>query len=57
MRVRWEDGSPVDIFFVPRGEKKSQVAIQHRKLNSKADADRLRAFWGERLEALAALMK
>ena len=57
MRVRWEDGTPVDIFFTRRGESKSQVAIQHRRLPTKADADRMRAFWTERLEALAALMK
>jgi hypothetical protein len=57
MRVRWEDGTPVDIYFLPRGETKSQVAIQHRKLTSKADADRMRAFWAERLNALAAMMK
>ena len=53
MRVRFEDGSPVDVYFVPRGEAKSQVTIHHRKLASKADADRLRTFWSERLEALA----
>ena len=38
-----------------RGEK-SQIALSHRKLASKADADRMRAFWSERLEALASLM-
>jgi len=57
MRVRWEDGTPVDIFFLPRGETKSQVAIQHRKLTSKAEADRMRAFWAARLDALAAMLK
>jgi hypothetical protein len=58
MRVRWEDdGTPVDIVFVPRGETKCQVAIQHRKLASKADADRMRAFWSARLDALAVMMK
>jgi hypothetical protein len=56
MRLRWDDGTPVDVYFVPRGDGKSQVAIQHRKLRSKEDADRMRAFWGERLNALAALM-
>ena len=56
MRMRWEDGTPVDIAFYPRGEK-SQVAIQHRKLPTKADADRMRAFWTERLEALVATLK
>jgi len=57
MRVRWEDGSPVDIGFFARGEAKSQVALEHRKLSSKADADRIRAFWSERLDALAAMLK
>jgi hypothetical protein len=57
MRVRWEDGSPVDIGFFARGEAKSQVALEHRKLASKADADRIRAFWSERLDELAAMLK
>jgi hypothetical protein len=57
MRVRFEDGSPVDVYFVPRSPAKCQVAVHHRKLTSKAEADRLRAFWGERLDELAARMK
>jgi uncharacterized protein YndB with AHSA1/START domain len=57
MRARWEDGTPVDIGFFPRGEAKSQVALSHRKLASKAEADRMRAFWTERLAALAAMFK
>jgi hypothetical protein len=57
MRIRWEDGSPVDVGFFGRGEAKSQVALEHRKLASKADADRIRAFWSERLDALAAMLK
>jgi hypothetical protein len=56
MRVRWEDGSSVDIGFFTRGEAKSQVALEHRKHASKADADRMRAFWTERLNALAAML-
>jgi len=32
------------------------VTVQHRKLASKAEADRLRQFWGERLTALAELL-
>ncbi|HXH40889.1 MAG TPA: hypothetical protein VNN08_19845 [Thermoanaerobaculia bacterium] len=57
MRIRWEDGSPIDVGFFARGQSKSQVALAHRKLPTKAEADRLRAFWSERLEALAAMMK
>ena len=57
MRLRWEDGSPIDIGFVAKGDAKSQVALEHRKLASKAEADRMRAFWTERLNALAAMLK
>src|SRR3954467_7576034 len=57
MRIRWQDGSPVDVGFFAKGEAKSQVALEHRKLASKADADRIRTFWGERLDALAAMLK
>jgi len=38
-----------------KGESKTQVALEHRKLPTKADADRIRAFWSERLNALAAM--
>lgn len=57
MRLRWEDGSPVDVGFYAKGTGKSLVAIDHRKVPTKEEADRLRAFWGERLNALAAMMK
>jgi hypothetical protein len=55
IRLRWEDGSPIDVGFLAKGESKSQVALEHRKLATKADADRIRAFWTERLNALAAM--
>ena len=57
MRLRWEDGAPIDVGFMAKGESKSQVALEHRKLASKDDADRMRAFWTERLNALAAMLK
>lgn len=56
MRVTWDDGTSVDIYFVAKGEAKSQVAVQHRKLGSKADVARRKEYWGERLGALAALL-
>jgi hypothetical protein len=32
------------------------VAVQHGKLPTKSDAERMKAFWAERLEALAAVV-
>src|SRR5690348_135052 len=43
IRMRWPDGSAVDIGFFDRGPTKSQVAIGHRKLASAADATRMKA--------------
>jgi len=57
MRITWDDATSVEVGFYPKGDAKSQVAIQHTKLASKADADKMKAFWGERLDAMAALMK
>jgi hypothetical protein len=54
MRLRWDDNMPVEVAFTARGKQKSQVAVQHGKLPTKSHADRMKAFWAERLEALAA---
>jgi hypothetical protein len=54
MRLRWDDNTPVEVAFATRGKDKSQVAVQHGKLPTKADAEGMKAFWAERLEALAA---
>jgi hypothetical protein len=54
MRLRWNDNTSVEVAFAPRGKAKSQVAVQHGKLPTKSDAERMKAFWAERLEALAA---
>jgi Domain of unknown function (DUF4287) len=53
MRVTWEDGTSVEVYFLAKGPEKSQVAIQHRKLATKAQVAEAKAFWGERLERLA----
>jgi len=53
MRIVWDDDTPVDVYFSEKGPAKSQVQLQHRELPSKAKADRARAFWTERLAALA----
>jgi len=56
MRIAWEDGTSVELYFIAKGDGKSQVAVQHTKLATKADAEAKKAFWGERLGALAELL-
>jgi hypothetical protein len=45
-------GTPVDANFVAKGVSKSQVSLQHRKIASRAEAERMRTFWGECLVRL-----
>jgi hypothetical protein len=52
MRMTWPDRTSVVVGFVPRGESKSQVSLAHQKLPDRTSADRMKAYWGERLDAL-----
>jgi uncharacterized protein YndB with AHSA1/START domain len=53
MRVTWIDGAKsISVNFVRKGANKTQVAVQHGKLASAAAARRMKAFWGQRLDAL-----
>lgn len=54
IRWLWSDGTPVEAGFTAKGDAKSQVQLQHGGLPSRAAADRARAQWGERLDALVA---
>lgn len=56
LRIWWPDGSAVDVGLFSKGAGKSQVAIGHRKLASRDDATRMKAFWSEKLDALAQLL-
>ncbi len=52
MRLDWPDGCPVDLWFTSKGDAKSSVQIQHRKLATKEDLARVKGEWTERVEAL-----
>ena len=56
MRMRWSDDTPVDALFVAKGPSKSQGQIAHTTLRSRADAERLRAFWGACLARIGAVL-
>jgi hypothetical protein len=53
IRITWSDGTRVEAMFLGKGPAKSQVAIAHTKLKSKADIAERKAYWDERLRALA----
>jgi len=55
MRITWPDGTNVELWFTGKGGK-SQVGVQHTKLVSKDQAETLKKYWAERLNALHELL-
>ena len=55
MRLQWPDGTIVAIWFTPKGEAKSVVALAHTKLRDKAASDKAKTYWRDRLDALTTL--
>lgn len=53
MRITWRDGSSsVEAYFSAKGEGKSQVAVQHRKLLSATEAAEMKVYWSNALQRL-----
>jgi hypothetical protein len=52
MRITWNDGSAVDLWFTGKGAAKSQVQVTQRKLPDRAAAENAKAFWAEKLDTL-----
>jgi hypothetical protein len=58
IRANWEDGSTrLVIAFTARGEHKSQVALTHERVPDAATADKLKAWWRERVAALKQVLE
>jgi hypothetical protein len=53
VRITWQDGTSVEVWLTAKGAEKSAVQVQHRKLPDKESAVRTKAYWTERLDALA----
>lgn len=61
MRITWEEGrekgTNLEVYFYAKGEDKCQVAINHGKLKTEAAGEKMKKFWGQRLEALKAMLE
>jgi uncharacterized protein YndB with AHSA1/START domain len=58
VRFDWGDGETrVNVFFTARGEAKSTATIEHTRLAGAGEADRMKAFWRERVAALKDLLE
>jgi hypothetical protein len=52
VRGAWDGASRLEMRFYPKGAAKTQVVIDHMKLTSSADVEKMKAFWSENLERL-----
>jgi uncharacterized protein YndB with AHSA1/START domain len=62
LRLTWENpavtpGSIVDVAFQDKGKGKTGVVVTHDRIQTRAEADGLRAGWGEALDRLKALLE
>jgi hypothetical protein len=57
-RFDWGDGETrVVVDFTPKGAAKSTVALEHERLANAQQAERMKAFWRERLTALVSQLE
>src|SRR5690606_18437384 len=52
VRGRWGERSVLVVSFAAKGEQKTQVVIQHERLDEEADVEAMRSHWKESLGAL-----
>jgi hypothetical protein len=57
-RFDWRDGETrVHVTFAAKGEAKSTVAVQHNRLADAEEAERMKAFWRERIATLKEVLE
>ncbi|MGH9703044.1 MAG: hypothetical protein ACRD4K_06685, partial [Candidatus Acidiferrales bacterium] len=58
LRAAWNGGaSRVEILFYKKGPRKSQVAVDHRKLKNAKESARMKTYWFEALNRLQELLE
>jgi uncharacterized protein YndB with AHSA1/START domain len=57
-RFDWGDGETrVNVTFMAKGEAKSVASLQHERLADAEEADRMKAFWRDRVAALKEMLE
>ena len=57
LRVTWGDGSNLEVSLHAKGATKTQIAVQHGRLENSRTATKQKAFWGEAFDRLAELLE
>lgn len=55
--TRSDDKTSLSIDFYKKTEDKAQIVVQHQKIPDSKMANKMKEFWGERLEQLKALLE
>jgi hypothetical protein len=54
MHINWLDGkTSIDVNFYHKGQDKSQVVVQHNRLSSLNESEKMKLYWKSKLEQLA----
>ncbi|MET0791072.1 MAG: hypothetical protein ABW061_06080, partial [Polyangiaceae bacterium] len=57
IRARWGRGvSRIDVDFCEKGPLKSQVTVQHNRIETSDAAEQMKAYWAKKISALEALL-
>jgi hypothetical protein len=57
IRARWGRGvSRIDVDFTDKGAGKSQVTVQHNRIETADAAEQMKAYWAKKIRALEALL-
>lgn len=57
LRITWPDGTRVQVNLVAKGDTKTQAVVQHTMLASRAEKEKMKGFWTERLNVLSELLE
>ncbi|HEX3777297.1 MAG TPA: hypothetical protein VHV51_22645 [Polyangiaceae bacterium] len=58
IRARWGRGvSRIDVDFLDKGAGKSQVTVQHNRIETSDAAEQMKAYWAKKIRALEALTR
>lgn len=58
MRITWSDKkTKVDVNFYEKGKNKCQVSVQHTRLSSATQAEKMKKYWAAALISLAEFLK
>ncbi|MCI0699391.1 DUF4287 domain-containing protein [candidate division KSB1 bacterium] len=58
MRITWSDGkTSVSVYFLAKGEAKSQVALEHEKLPDAKAVAKMKAYWVDALGRLQEMLE